>query len=304
MEKIIIDTDIGSDIDDAIAIALAINCHELDILGITTVYGDTDLRAKLVKKMLEVKGDETTKVYAGIELPLMRKRPVWMAGHEGDGVISDFEALKYESIHAVDFIIDAVMSNPNEVTLIPIGPLTNIAAAIIKEPKIIENVKQIVMMGGITRLGSNRLQLEERFTEHNITSDPEAAAVVFESGAKIKMVGLDVTTQVRIDKTHRDLLQNSNIELNKLIVKMLDRWFDFIPENFTLMHDPLTVALLVDPSFCKTTKMDIILDYSQIHPSGQTIGIVNENSNIEVCLEVDSQRFIEFLFSKLMNKEL
>src|SRR5699024_7544534 len=226
-KKVIIDTDIGSDIDDAMALALAIKSFEIEIKGITTVYGDVDLRARLAKKLLDLGDCPNIGVYAGIEKPLLRERDVWMAGHEGDGVLDEGEIISYESQHAVDFIIDTIMNAPGEVTLILIGPLTNIATAIIREPRIADNVKEIILMGGVTRLSKDSLHLP--ITEHNIHSDPEAASVVFNSSAAITMVGVDVTHQVTIGREHQRQLENST-PLNNAIAKQMEKWFDFIEE--------------------------------------------------------------------------
>ena len=298
--RIIIDTDIGSDIDDAIALAFAMKRSDIKIEGVTAAYGNADLRAKLAKKLLMLGNRDDVKVYAGIDQPLLRNREVWVTGYEGVGVFDEDENLAYEAKHAVDFIIDTVLSAPNEITLVPIAPLTNIAAAMIREPKIIKQVKQIVLMGGVTRLGKNADKLD-RYVEHNVTSDPEAAAVVFQSGAPITMVGLDVTTQVIIKKSVRDALIASNTPLNNAIVAMLDRWFDVIKKDFTLMHDPLTVAIIANRDLVKTKKMDISVQYDQRSGTGQTIGIPNDSGNVDVCLEVNSEAFIKLLLETLLN---
>lgn len=296
--RVIIDTDVGSDIDDAMALALAMKSDEIYIEGVTTVYGDTLLRAKLAKKLLTLGNAEEVKVYPGIELPLLHNREVWMAGHEGDGVLEDYETLEVEAEHGVDFIIRTIMDNPHEITLIPIGPLTNIAAAIIREPKVAENVKEIILMGGVTRLGDNGLKIRQ--IEHNIKSDPEAASLVFRSQAKITMVGLDVTMKVKFTKSERDQLKASGLPLNDALVKMLDRWFDFIEEDFTLMHDPLTVSLLLDRSLVKTEKVTIEVEYDHRHPTGQTVATYDESGNVDLCLDVDSERFNELLLGVLL----
>lgn len=297
--RIIIDTDLGSDIDDAMALALAMRSKELVIEGITTVYGDVDLRAKLAKKLLQLGGRDDVKVFAGINQPLLHNRDIWMAGHEGEGVLTDYEHIKYEHDHAVDFMVKTIMDHPGEITLIPIGPLTNIAAAIIREPKIVEHVKEIILMGGVTRLGHNALELPK--DEHNIRCDPEAAALVFRSGAPIVMVGLDVTYQVTLSKDDRNRLEASQDPLNLALVKQLDRWFDFINEDTTKMHDPLTVSLMIDRSMVKTEKMSVYVDYDHRQMTGQTVALPDQNGNVEVCLEVDSQQFSTILFDRLLS---
>jgi purine nucleosidase len=298
VEKIIIDTDIGSDVDDAMALSLAINSDEINLIGVTTVYGDTSIRAKLAKKLLHLGGNDNIPVYAGIETPLLKNREVWWAGHEGEGVLTD-ETILFETEHAVDFIIRTIMANPGEITLVPIGPLTNIAAAIIREPKIIQNVKQIVLMGGVTRLGDNGLELPP--IEHNIKCDPESASLVFSSGAPIVMVGLDVTMKVRIDREDVRQLEESGKPLNLALVKLINRWLEFIQLDWTAMHDPLAISVLVDRSIMQSKRMKVYVQYDHHHPSGQTIATLDESGNVEVCLDVDNEKFKQLLFGKLLN---
>lgn len=299
MNRIIIDTDIGSDIDDALAIALALRSPELKVEGITTVYGNSDLRAKMAAKMLQLSGKTDIPVMAGLDNSLLGNRPIWMAGHEGDGLLEEGETLVYDSRHAVDFIIDTVMSHPGEITLIPIGPLTNIATSLIREPKVAKNVKEIVLMGGVTRLGNNGVDL--RVVEHNIACDPEAASVVFGSGAPIVMVGLDVTLKVQITEKERQELIQSNNPLNLKLADMMGRWFDFVKEEHTFMHDPLTVSLLIDRSLVKTKKMSVQIEYDHRPRTGQTVASFTEDANVEVCLDVDSDRLVRLLMSRLLS---
>ncbi len=303
--KVIIDTDIGSDIDDAMAIALALKSPELELLGITTVYGDSMLRAKLAKRLVTLGGQPQIPVYSGIDLPLLRKRSVWMAGHEGSEKQLGIEDYSVESQHAVDFIIESILNNPGEVTLIPIGPLTNIATAIIKEPKIIKKIKAINLMGGSTRLGSNRLQPNVWVEEHNIACDPEAADVIFNSGIDITMVGLDVTMQVEIGKKEEELLANSDDPVNQLLAQMLNEWIEFVKVTFnddvTYMHDPLAVASVFRPDLLDVALLDIDVVYTQAERTGQTVGKINPESKTKVALEVQAEAFKALLFKRLLS---
>lgn len=300
MNRIILDTDIGSDIDDAMALALAMRSPELTIEGVTTVYGDAHLRARMVKKMLQHGRREDVRVYAGLDQPLLHNREVWMAGHEGDGLIEKDEPLDYERKHAVDFIIKTVMSHPGQITLVPIGPLTNIAASLIREPRIAQNVKEIVLMGGVTRLGDNGAEM--RTVEHNIACDPEAASLVFRSGAPIVMVGLDVTLKVEISRREQQQLADSGDPLNAALAQMMERWFAFVKEDKTFMHDPLTVSLLIDRSLVKTRKMKIQVEYDHRPQTGQTIATLAEDANVEVCLDVDRERMVGMLMDRLLGR--
>jgi purine nucleosidase len=300
MSRIILDTDIGTDVDDAMALALAMKAPEITIEGVTTVYGDVKLRAKLAKKLLQLGNRKDVSVYAGIVHPLLHNREIWWPGHEGEGVLSDDEKVDYESTHAVDFIIETIMKNPGKITLVPIGPLTNIAAAIIREPKIVKNVKEIVLMGGVTRLADNAVELPQ--IEHNIKCDPEAASLVFSCDAPIVMVGLDVTKKVTITREDNERLATSGKPLNEALSKLVERWLDVTQRDWCVMHDPLAVSLLIDRSLVETRKMKVHVEYDHRHPTGQTVATLTEDGNVEVCLGVENERFISLLLERLLLK--
>ncbi|WP_349305791.1 nucleoside hydrolase [Bacillus sp. FJAT-49711] len=298
MERIIIDTDIGSDVDDAMALALAMRSRELMIEGVTTVYGDVEVRAQLAAELLNLGNRSDVKVYKGLEQTILQNREVWWAGHEGEGVLDPQKEYKIEDMHAVDFIIKAVMENPEEITLVPIGPLTNIAAAIIREPQVAKKVKKIIMMAGVTRLGNNALSLP--YIEHNIKCDPEAASVVFGSGAPITMVGLDVTMKVLINNDDKNMLKESGDPLNIALSKLIEKWFEFINMDHSAMHDPLAISLLLDPTLVKTEKAKVIIEYDHRPVTGQTISVLDPNGNVDICLDVESEKFNQILLGKLL----
>jgi purine nucleosidase len=295
--RMILDTDIATDVDDAMALALAMRSPELELTGVTTVYGDVNLRARLAKKLLRLGGRTDVPVYAGIGRPLLGNREIWWPGHEGEGVLGD-EEIPFEEGHAVGFIIDTIMKNPGQITLVPIGPLTNIAAALILEPRIAENVKEIVLMGGVTRLGDNGAELPPM--EHNIKCDPEAASVVFSSGARIVMVGLDVTMKVKIRRDEVNMLERSGDPLNAALAKLINRWLGVINLDWTAMHDPLAVSLLIDRTLVKTTRMKVTVDYDHRHPSGQTVAVQDPAGRVDVCLDVEGPRFVRMLMERLI----
>jgi len=296
MHRIIIDTDIGSDVDDAMAIALAMKSPEVTIEGITTVYGDVDLRARMTKKMLQLGNKADIPVFAGINQPLLRNRDIWMAGHEGVGILTKEDELQYESKHAVDFIVETVMANPGQITLVPIGPLTNIAASFIREPELARNVKEIVLMGGVTRLGDNA-DLPD--IEHNIVCDPEAASIVFGSGAPIVMVGLDVTLKVIITEEEQLALERTGDPVNLALGRMMGRWFSYVGKRRTFMHDPLTVSLLIDRTLATTKRANVRVAYDHRQKTGETVAVPAEDGNVQVCIDVDPARFLQLLMERL-----
>lgn len=315
MERIILDTDIGTDVDDVMAVALAALSPEIQVEGITTVYGDVDLRSRMVVKALQMLGREDIPVFAGVRDVLLKNREIWWLGHEGEGLLTEEDsALEYDERHAVDFIIETVMNNPGEITLIAIGPFTNLAIALAREPKIAQAVKQIIVMGGSARLGANAMELEA--SDHNVSRDPESAAIVFRSGAPIVMCGYDVTRQVLIREEHIRRLEESADALNQAMGRMIRIWLKYWKRDYTAMNDPLCVALAYDPTLCDGPMMNVDVEYSHVHPSGRTIctlpdtpwtppeerDIEKEPPRTKVCLTVDSQRFIDDLLDRLCNR--
>ncbi|MGW9529099.1 nucleoside hydrolase [Paenibacillus terrae] len=300
MSRIILDTDIGTNADDAVALAFALKSTEIRIEGITTVYGKVRTRAQIAQKVLDLCGAGHIPVCPGIELPLLRNRPLLRAGIEGKGLHLEESGGMFDR-HAVDFIVQTVMEHPGEITLVMIGPHTNVAAAMIREPRIAECVKQIVMMGGVTRLAPNGSDLSP--VEHNIQCDPEAAAIVFSSGAPILMLGLDVTRQAMFSREEADLMGASGTPLAGILVRMMHDFMDYMQRDFSYMCDPLAIAVLIDPTLIRTKRMDIRVQYERGEFSGQTIAEACADGNVETALEVDTARFFELLNHRLFLRD-
>jgi len=298
VEQVIIDTDIGTDVDDALALALALKSEEISLKGVTTAYGHVDFRARVAKKLLMMCGREDIQVYAGVGATLLRQRQLIGYGHEVNEEILTDPQFTYEPMHAVDFIINTVLDNPHQITLVCIAPMTNIAAAIIKEPRVAQLVKRIILMGGVTRLAGNGAELP--VLEYNVKCDPEAASVVFSSNAPIYMVGLDVTMKVRLTATEQEQLARSDQPLNQELAKMVTRWQQLSGKNWCAMHDPLAVSLLFDPSLVKFRKMQVQVEYDHRHPSGQTIAVAAEHSTVHVGMDVETDKFMNHLMRRLL----
>ena len=234
MIPIILDTDIGDDIDDALALTVALNSAEIEIVGVTTVFRDAPRRAILAREVLRLLNRNEVPVFAGCSQPLL---PDWENFPGGIAVGRQFEALapdlKWEETrHATDFIIEsarAVAARGQTLTLVTIGALTNIALAFHLAPDIISLVK-VVMMGG---------KWSDDFPEWNILCDPEAAAMVFGSGADISMVGLDVTLQCVLSKEQEQMFLDSPHEHARFLGKLIQLW-----GHAVTLHDPLTVLTL------------------------------------------------------------
>lgn len=232
--KIIIDTDIGDDIDDAMAIAYALRRPELQILGITTVFGPVEKRARMAKRVLEIAGRTDIPVYAGSGQSILNRVPEINNLSHYD---ASMDTATYDtSVHGVDFIIDTLMQSKGDITLVPIGALTNIAMALVKCPAIKEKIRRIVWMGGA---------FYYQFLTWNALCDPDAVRVVLESGVPVSCVSRDVCEPCMMTRQQVDELYQSEEPLNKLVNGMIA---DFIKNcnRMPILFDPLTITAVFD----------------------------------------------------------
>ena len=223
MQKILIDTDPGQDIDDLLAILFALLRPELDVKAITTVTWPSDGRARLVKRLLRYMGRTNIPVSPGMEAPLyamsddeiLRQRDLRIAMNHAAFAEPEDPADAPDALNAVDLIIRTVEANPGEVALACLAPLTNIACALQRKPEIAKKIPYIAMMGGETTL--NR-------TEHNVASDYIAADIVLTSGIPLYMGTWDVTRRFVLSQADCDLFRKSGSPLHQAIGKAIDLW--------------------------------------------------------------------------------
>ena len=319
--KVIIDCDPGH--DDAFAIMLAI--QHLEVLGITTIGGNCTLEnvTKNALKILEVLERTDIPVYSGYNCPMVT--PLVTApqfhGESGlDGPVLPEPKAKAQNKHAVDFIVETVMNTKN-VTLIATGPLTNIAAAINKQPKIVERVKELSIMGGSVTYGN-----WTPAAEFNIYVDPEAAYRVFNSGLHIKMSGINLTRQCCLNSTHVEKFREIGTKAANLAADLTEFFIDATVKSASLtganMHDACAVAWIIDPQLIKSADMHIdielkgeltrgmtVCDYRHLRGSEPSIDICREaqmnfrgkTPNAEAGLELDFPRFMTLLYKTLEN---
>lgn len=291
MKNILIDTDIGDDIDDALAIGFALSCPELDVRAITTVYGDTDTRARLVLKLLKTFDREDIPIGVGMKKPLLGKkimRPINQAV-----VLDKKEILPASSReNAVDLIVSQAMSS-NDPIIVSIGALTNVAIALAKEPDLVKKAK-LVMMGGVV----NAQQVE-----CNINCDPEAARIVFDSGIEVVMVGLDVTMKCRLRQKELDNLSNRDLPSTKLLMNMIKAWQTSTGIIYPMLHDPLAIAVSFDQSLVKMEPRQVNVETRGEFTRGFTIAVKNQTPNAQVCLDVDADRFIGLFMKQILKLE-
>jgi purine nucleosidase len=236
----------------------------------------------------------------GADQPLLRTRPVYWAGLEGQGILgAEDETLRPSSRHAVDLIVDTVMAHPGEITLVAIGPLTNVALAFQQEPRLAANIADLVVMGGVVG-GAHALHLP--WTEHNFRSDPEAARIALSAGAPVTIVPLDVTTQVRIHPPDLERIRAAGDAYHQALAGQVSLYPSFARRGWGYLHDPLAVAALVDPSLVTAKPLRAVVETGGEHAVGKLLVALSEPdapATARVALHVEAPRAERFILGRL-----
>lgn len=295
--KIILDCDPGH--DDAVAIMMAANHPSLELLGITVVAGNQTLE-KTTRNALNVcqyLGLDVP-VYAGCGIPMVRQRQIIaddIHGETGlDGPVFAPLTRKAEDKHAVQFIIDTLMASDGDITLVPTGPLTNIAMAMRMEPRIVDKIQEIVLMGGAYQLGN-----VTPAAEFNICADAEAAYVVFTSGRPIVMMGLDLTRQALCYPEIVERMEKIGNRAAGLFADLMRFFCKTQKQVFGWpggpLHDPTCVAYLIDPTCIETKEMFSEIEIRSERCYGRTLcdyfGVTGKAPNSKVCVKLDVEKY-------------
>jgi purine nucleosidase len=289
-EKVVIDTDIGDDIDDAFAVALALRSPELQILGMTTTFGDTETRAKLLDRFLAEAGRSEIPVAAGIPTPpkgTFTQRRYAESGHFAKSSHPD----------AAAFLIDQIYRNPGEITLIAIGPLMNIGAAIDKDLAAFRKLKRVILMGGSIHRGYGALGFGPPAPpqpEWNILNDIPSAQKLFASGVPLFVMPLDAT-QLKLDEVKRAFLFSQGTSLTDALTLLYHQWGQQTPTLF----DPMTIAFLVNPALCPVQPMHIRVDNKGFTRPDPGPPNAPNPPNAQVCLDSNPDAFFRFLLPRL-----
>lgn len=301
---VLIDTDPGH--DDAIAILLALASPEVEVLGITTVGGNSGLEntTRNALTVLEVAERTDIPVASGCDHPLVR--PLHVADHVHgrsgmDGPELDPPTTRPVDAHAVDFLAEQVQASSEPVTLVPIGPLTNIALFLRRYPRLTEAIGRVVLMGGAIGLGNTTPA-----AEFNIWSDPEAAHIVFGSGLDITMVGLDVTHQARLGRSHGERLRPAG-RCGAFVADLLDFFVQFHERVYGLdsspIHDAVAMAEVIWPDLLEAERFHVAVETSSALTAGRTVvdrwRVTGNEPNARVGLAIDGERFGELLVDRL-----
>ena len=313
-KKIIFDTDPGT--DDALALMLALNSPELDVRAITVVPGNVTAQMGLENalRMVSLANRCDIPVAAGAQHPLFQKLITAEFFHGKNG-LANIELppskCKVDTRFGPDLIIQLVHASPHEITLVPVGPLTNIALAVEKDPSIVPLVKEVILMGGSITGGNVNASAEA-----NIYNDPEAAQIVFQAGWPVTMVGLEVGDKALFTKKYLDQLSSTHGPINDFIAAVLKYLVDLsaqFGEAGTPMYDPSAIAVAIDATLVKTQDMRVDVETRGEFTRGETVGnrrgYVERNvlrgdryviegadkvpPNAKVCVDVEADRFLQ-----------
>jgi purine nucleosidase len=247
MRPVIFDTDIGTDVDDILALVLLAKAPELNLRGITTVYGDTLLRAKIAQVTARLLGRTDLAILPGAQQTLSGRQIHW-AGHEGEGVPDLVKSEIHVSQSVEEYIAENAERFPGELEILATGPLTNIAKAITAAPGSLAKIKQLYIMGGAFWL--NR-------AEHNIKCDTVAAEIVFDSGLPITAIGLDVTLRVWMARAELAQITTLPNGLGALLEDQVLRWWEYRHRDQNNPHDPLAALAMVRPDLFRFENWDV-----------------------------------------------
>lgn len=281
--KIIFDTDFGMvPQDDSYALMLALHSPELDILGITTVAGNFSLEQGTadVLRLLEIAGRVDIPVYAGANMPFVHEKSEfatqqhgsWWSDAPATEPYGGFAKKQVEKQSAADFIVETVEADPGEVTIMAIGPLTNVAIALHQSPGLAAKVKQIYIMGGAVAVLEDGGGNTTPNAEFNFWVDPEAARAVLRSGAPIVLSPLNVSRKSNMTREWFEKLVAVETPLTRMIRELEGPHYEKDPDRVVLMYDQVTVASLFDPSLVTTTELIVDVDIDHGISYGTSVG--------------------------------
>jgi inosine-uridine nucleoside N-ribohydrolase len=284
-EKIIIDTDIGDDIDDAFAVALALSSPEFEVLGFSASFGDTPTRAKMLDRMLGELGHSDIPVAMGTPVDVNRNAFTQRRYAEG----GQFSRTGHPS--SVDFVLDQARKYPHQVTLVAIGPLPNVGAMITKDPAAFRLLKKVVIMGGSIRTMTDPYGVTAPIAPHpewNIKNDIAGAQKLFDSGVPLQVLPLDSTANLKMHEVARTALFAHGSMMTNILAGLYYEWSQATRSPTPTLYDPMTLASMLEPSLCPLTPLHLTVD--EAGNTKETQG----PPNAQVCLHSDAGAFLQF----------
>lgn len=296
MQKIIIDCDPG--IDDALAIFLALASRaDIEVLGLTCVKGNVSLDKAYVnaQRICAAANRLDIPVLRGISRPILAPPELAASVHGADG-LGDIglplpDRFPDTGMHAVDFILQQARTYPGEVVLCPIGPMTNVAVAMLLDPSLGQKLHSIAFMGGAAYCAGNM----NDHAEFNFMVDPHAAEIVLQSGAKLVMFGLDVTHKARIEDSHLAGLRQNRNACSDIAARLLDAY----AVGDRHLHDPCVIAWLIDPTLFSGVQSQVKVVTEAGPEFGRSVASPEPDGNCFVVTEVDQHRLFSLLQSRL-----
>jgi purine nucleosidase len=290
--QVLVDTDVGDDIDDALALALVLHSPEITLHGISTVFGDTKCRARLAAHLLKVFEREDVPVAAGIAMPLqLRHQP---SGVPQAAILDPREPLPaLTTLSGPQLIIETALAHPGRLTLLCLGPLTNVATALQLEPRLFMAIRNVVMMGGTSGLP---------FAEWNVRSDARAAQIVLASGIPIRMIGWNVTTRCQLRESDVESLRCQHSPQAQLLYSLLalwqlhrPRWHPALP----YLHDPLTVVALCQSQLLRFEEMTVrVLTYGPLR--GYMVPRIMNGPLVQAAVDIQADKARAWVMQRLL----
>lgn len=295
--KILLDTDIGSDIDDAVCLAYLLAQPECELLGITTVSGEPLLRARMASAQCQLAG-RNIPIYPGIEMPFVinQRQP---KAPQASALSRWAHQTDFPTGEAIEFMRRTIRQHPGEVTLLAIGPLTNVAVLFKSDPEIPALLKELVLMCGVFSDGFKPdHQAGQPRMEWNALLDPHAADIVYRSARQMapgrhRSVGLDVTLKVIMDAASVRARFRQHTLLQP-VLDFADVWFE--KAEHIVFHDPLAATTLFDPHICGFERGDVQVNWREEMRWGQTDFVANTEGHHDVAVQVDAERFFAHYF--------
>jgi len=291
----VIDTDIGDDIDDALALALAVNSPEVDLRGVSVVYGDVATRSRLARKLLATYDRADVPVATGCGAPLMGACPTHVPNQAV--VLEEGETLPEPSPQRADDLIRRAADEAGgRLVVVTIGAMTNMALALLRDRRLARRAS-LVLMGGMAG---------RHLAEWNIRCDPEAARICFESGMPITMVGLDVTLECRMTAENVDAIRTWDTPPTDLLARMIDAWRGTgdagEKPKLPILHDPLAVAVAFRPEIVTAEPRHVAVETRGEFTRAYTVTTQDGEPNTQVCLGVDSAGFLGLFMERLLQR--
>lgn len=288
--KVLLDTDIGSDIDDAICLAYLLAKPECELLGITTVSGEPEKRAMLASAICRAAGRNDVPIFPGAPLPLL-VAPHQQHAQQATALDRWPHETRFPEGRAIGFLRDTIRSHPGEVTLLAIGPMTNIALLFALDPEIPRLLKGFYMMIGAFTQG---IVFTGMRYEWNALNDPHATAMVYNARPPVhRSVGLDVTLQVQMDAA--EVRQHFQTPLLRPVLDMAEVWFQARPE--VTFHDPLAAVSIFDEQVCSYERGQVEVELASAHLPGMTYFTKMDDGPHEVAMTVNAKRFFDEYFT-------